>query len=197
MTEVVLVAEDDLSMAVAVRVIASSNGNIHVSNRVVARGFGNIKRSIRKYRQASRVVPHVVLTDLDRMECPATLRREWQASDLPKSMLFCVAVHETESWLLADRHGFAQFAKVPANKVPAVPEALQDPKAALLRLVRNSRSRRLATELLPAHGSAASIGPLYNERLIGFVRIDWDIEVATAACASLQRMRARLAEFPA
>jgi hypothetical protein len=181
---VALVAEDDLSMAVMNRLVAASGRPIEVSRRLVERGFGNIKRSVSKYRQASKVIPHVVLTDLDRAACPSALRAEWGVADLPTSMLFRVAVRETESWLLGDRHG-----------LPQNPETLQDPKQSLINLVRRSRKRRLREELVPAHGSSASIGPLYNERLGEFVAQSWDIDAASQTCLSLQRARQRFASF--
>jgi len=192
---IAIVAEDELSMAVAERVVTASGRPFVVSRRLVERGFGNIKRSIKKYRQASHVVPHVVLADLDRTECPALLRRQWEAEDLPGSMLFRVAVRETESWILGDSGGFAQFASIATNKMPAAPEALSDPKSVLIGLVRRSRNRRLASELVPAHGSAVPIGPLYNERLCSFVRERWNLETAAGACPSLRRMQVRLATF--
>lgn len=182
-------------MTVMDRIVAASGRPFEVSRRLVERGFGNIKRSMLKYRQASHVVPHVVLTDLDRAACPAALRAEWDAADLPPSMLFRVAVRETESWLLGDRHGFANFAAVALNKVPQDPEALQDPKETLVGLVRRSRKRRLIDELVPAHGSSVSIGPLYNEKLGAFAAQSWNIDAASDACPSLRRARQRLAGF--
>lgn len=182
-------------MAVLNRLVAASGRPVEVSRRLVERGFGNIKRSVSKYRQASHVIPHVVLTDLDQAECPAALRAEWGVADLPTSMLFRVAVRETESWLLGDRLGFAAFAAVAPNKMPQNPEALTDPKQSLINLVRRSRKRRLIEELVPAYGSSASIGPLYNERLGQFVTQSWDIDAASQACLSLQRARRRFASF--
>ena len=182
-------------MAVVDRIVAASGRPFAVTRRLVERGFGNIKRSVPKYRQASHVVPHVVLTDLDRAACAAVLRDEWGAADLPASMLFRVAVRETESWLLGDRHGFATFAAVALNKVPQEPEALQDPKGTLIGLVRRSRKRRLIQELVPAHGSSVAIGPLYNERLGAFAEHTWDIDAASGVCPSLRRMRQRLEGF--
>ena len=192
---IAIVAEDELSMAVAERIVDASGRSFVVSRRLVERGFGNIKRSIKKYRQASHVVPHLVLADLDRTECPALLRRQWYAEDLPGSMLFRVAVREIESWILGDCSGFARFASIATNKVPVAPEILSDPKGVLIGLVRRSRNRRLAAEMVPAHGSSVPIGPLYNERLGSFVRDRWNLETAAGACPSLKRMQARLITF--
>jgi len=182
-------------MAVMERVVKSSGRPFVISRRFIERGFGNIKRSVTKYRQASHVIPHIVLTDLDGGACPVALRAEWGATDLPDFMLFRVAVRETESWLLGDRDGFADFASVAKVKISVEPEQLPDPKEALIDLVRRGRNKRLAAELVPSPGSAASIGPLYNEKLISFVEQRWDVEAAAAACPSLHRMRQRLASF--
>lgn len=192
---IALVAEDDLSMAIAQRVVAASDRDFEVASRFVARGFGNIKRSMLKYCQASHVTPHVVLTDLDQEVCPVALRGAWDVQALPRTLLFNVAVREIESWLLADRIGFAKFLGVPPIKLPAQPEAVMQPKETLMSIVRRSRSRRLAAELVPAAGSAARIGPLYNERLCRFALSDWDIGAAAVASPSLQRMRSRLEQF--
>jgi hypothetical protein len=194
-TRIALVAEDELSMAVLERTVTASGRPFLVARRLVEHGYGNIKRSITKYLQASHVLPHVVLTDLDRAECPAALRAEWGASNLPHSLLFRVAVRETESWLLGDREGFAAFTSVPKNKISPTPEEIPDPKNTLVGLVRHCRNRRLAVELVPRPGSPVPIGPLYNERLISFVRNRWNIDSAAEACPSLQRLRDRLTTF--
>ncbi len=193
--DIAVVVEDDLSLAVLERIISSSSSSLRITRRLVERGFGNIKRSITKYRQASHVIPHVVLTDLDNAECAATLRRGWKAESLPETMLFRVAVRETEAWLLADQASFARFAGIPAKKVPLWPDALPDPKQALINLVRNSRSRRLAAELVPAQGSRVTIGPLYNERLAAFAREQWRPAAAAECSPSLHRTIDRLSSF--
>ena len=182
-------------MAVLKRVVMSSGARFSVAREFVERGAGNIKRSVSKYKNSSHVFPHLVLTDLDDAICPAALRVHWDVADLPARMLFRVAVRETESWLLGDRTGFARFAGIPLNKMPLRPEILSRPKETLMSLTKRGRNRRLAVELVPAAGSGARIGPLYNERLVPFVVGQWDIDAAGAQCPSLQRMRDRLQGF--
>lgn len=193
--DVALVVEDALSYEVMARLLAATGRGYHVTLPLVERGCGNIQRSITKYRNASNILAHVVLTDLDQAECPYTLRKKWGVETLPKSMLFRVAVRETEAWLLADRAGFATFAGIPISKVAREPEALADPKQTLINLVRHSRNKRLAAEIVPPQGSRVSIGPLYNERLCRFVRERWDLDAAIEIAPSLQRTFARLKTF--
>lgn len=193
--DIALVVEDELSRAVMERVLASTGRGYTIKLPLVERGFGNIRRSVAKYRNASHWLPHVILTDLDEVECAPTLRKQWGVAQLPDSMLFRVAVREAEAWLLADRHGFAAFAGISANKVTQQPEDLRDPKQTLINLVRRSRNRRLASELVPAVGSALPMGPLYNERLSAFARNDWNVNTAKTVSPSLLRTIDRLQTF--
>ena len=96
---------------------------------------------------------------------------------------------------MADQSGFSRFVGVPQNKVAHAPEALDDPKQALINLVRHSRNRRLVAELVPEQGTSMSKGPLYNERLGQFVREKWDVAAAMQAAPSLSRTVNRLQLF--
>ncbi len=192
---IALVVEDDLSLAVMERVIASIPRPYVITRPFVTRGFGQIKQSVVKYRQASHVLPHVVLTDLDRANCPASLRQDWQVSSLPANMLFRVAVRTCEAWVLADRHAFASFSGVALAKLRFDPDGLAEPKQALINLVRRSRNHRLVNEIVPAPSSASATGPLYNIRLTEFVRSHWNPLTAAVNSYSLRRTIARLQTF--
>lgn len=193
--QLALVAEDDLSMAVLERVCADVRHDAVVARRLVERGVGNIKRSLDKYRNASRVIPHVVLADLDRSPCPPALLADWQALRLPRSLMLRLAVRATESWLLGDAEAFSAYVGVPRHRLPDRPEEEADPKAALIGVVRRSRLRRLRDEIVPAPGSALKIGPHYNERLIPYVQQHWRPGLAASACPSLARLVLRLRHF--
>jgi hypothetical protein len=190
--DIALVVEDQLSLAVCERLIAEVAPALQVSQRLVMRGAGQIRKSLLRFRQASHVMPHLVLTDLDTLACAPTLLQGWGALDLPASLLLRVAVREVEAWVLADRQAFADFASIPVTKISAEPESLPDPKQVLVNLVRQSKSRRLRAELVPEQGTALSIGPLYNERLGQFVQTTWNPARAAEQAPSLQRTRHRL-----
>lgn len=193
--EVALVVEDVLSLVVMEKVLTHTGRGYRVVRTMVERGVGNIRQSIAKYRNASHALAHVVLTDLDQATCPPLLREQWGVATLPDSMLFRIAVREVEAWVLADRVGFAGFAGIPQSKVSQTPETLVDPKQTLINLVRQSRNRRLAAELVPLQGSSMSKGPLYNERLSQFVREKWDVAAAMQTAPSLKRTVDRLHHF--
>ena len=187
--------EDELSAAVIRKVIHASGRKFAVSRVINARGYGRLKADVAKYKTACHVLPHVVLTDLDQYVCPPALLKDWKAITLPPQLLLRIAVREVEAWLLADREGIANYLSIAKTKVPQYPEAEADPKRTLINLARKSRKRRLAIELVPAMGSSASIGPLYNARLSEFVNEHWNIERARKVAPSLDRALLRLIAF--
>lgn len=195
MQSIGVVVEDELSGAVMRRLIVTTGRNFIIERMINARGSGQIKSGIEKFRTSSYALPHIVLTDLDRYPCPPALLEDWGVIDLPPQFLFRIAVREVESWLLADREGIAEFLHVAVSKVPHAPEAEVDPKRTLLNLARRSRKKRLAQELVPALGSSAQIGPLYNARLCEFVNDKWNVEEAKQLADSLSRTLSRLSEF--
>jgi len=187
-------AEDELSCEV-LRKLVTASGRFAISSEINTRGNDQLRKSIKKFKYASHVLPHIVLTDLDRYPCPPALIKDWGAGKLPTRLMLRIAVREVEAWLLADRYGIADFLQVSLNKIPLAPELEPDPKRTLLNLARKSRSRRLTQELLPEQGSVACIGPLYNARLSEFVNTTWNLEQACDAAPSLARAVSRLTSF--
>lgn len=188
--------EDELSGAVLQRLINEVRPQLTVDRPINTHGNAKLLKGVGRYSAMSRAgFPHIVLTDLDRSPCPPYLLTRWGVPALPGLMLFRIAVREVEAWLMADRTGFAALLGIPLSKVPLTPDELVDPKQALLNFVRRCRRSALKRDMLPATGSAASIGPFYNDILIRFVRDDWDISVATKHSPSLKRAVFRLGTF--
>jgi len=192
---VIVAVEDELSGAVMSRLISFSRRDFLINRVFNARGNARLKDGMTKFREASRVLPHIVLTDLDRCPCPPELIDSWNAKQLPPQLLFRIAVREVESWLMADRKGIAAFLHIDISKVPQAPEAEEDPKRTLINLARRSRKRRLSLEIVPEAGSSAKIGPLYNTHFVNFVNSDWDIEQARLCAPSLDRTISRISTF--
>ena len=192
---IIIAVEDELSGAVMSRLISFSGRNFIINRIFNARGNARLKDGMTKFREASRVLPHIVLTDLDRCPCPPVLLGNWNANQLPPQLLFRIAVREVEAWLLADREGIAEFLHIDVSKVPHAPEAEDDPKRTLINLARKSRKRRLSQEIVPEVGSSAKIGPLYNIHFVNFVNTRWDIEQACSYAPSLARTLSRISTF--
>lgn len=197
MTEFAVATEDALSEAVA-EILLLQIGNYSVVKRLRKSGFGYLKERISDFnRMAAKVMPVLLVTDLDRGECAAELVNSWLPGGPNANLLFRVAIRETESWVLADRSGFAEFLGVSIAKIPDRPDDLPDPKRALLDLVRTSRRRDLRADMLPTPGISFPVGLGYNERLTGFVRRQWDCRRAAEVSPSLARAVRRVADFDA
>lgn len=187
-----LAYEDDLSLEIVLRILESpgvilSNKRFLVGTLFHGRGFGSLKRNIIGFNKASKGMPYLILTDLDDEECAPIMVREWLQQTRNPNLIFRIAVREVESWVLADRPGFAKFLGISQNKMPGNPDDLPDPKAYLISLAKISRKRALREDIVPKQGSTAKQGPAYNERLVSFVRAAWNPSTARQFSPSLNR----------
>lgn len=187
-----VIVEDILSEAV-MRCLLDHLGYEGHPTYLVTRGNGQIRSNIERYKAASRVIPHIILTDLDRHSCPPTLLDVWGVGALPSTMLLRVAVREVEAWLMSDRKNLAAYLSSSVTRLPIYPEQEPDPKTTLFNVIRKTRKRRLIDEMVPQPG--AHIGPLYNERMCEFVRNHWQVEIAKVNAPSLARTHLRISEF--
>jgi hypothetical protein len=150
-------------------------------------GKSQLQKKIKGYNNAAHRSPWIVLVDLDHdEECAPLLRDEWLPQPASK-MCFRIAVHEVETWLLADRKGIARFLGVPQSAVPRDSEAIDDPKKAMVDLARRSRWRAIREDMVPREGSGRPVGSAYAARLIEFVHEDWCPKTAMDASDSLKR----------
>ena len=191
-----IATEDPLSEAVANRLIEAENKGMHVAVSMGRKGNGYLRSNLTSLTKIARSVPVLLLTDLDRVECPAILIENWcRVQDLPTMMLFRVAVHETEAWLLSDREGFAEFSGVPLHRIPLNPESLSDPKDFLINLVRRFGRRDIKADIVPERGSTAKVGFAYNQALCNFTHRAWSLDRASQTADSLNRARRRIHEL--
>jgi hypothetical protein len=126
-----------------------------------------------------------VVRDLNNdADCAPNLVRRFLPRPAPM-MMFRVAVHAAEAWLLADHERIASFLKVPPVTIAVQPERLVDPKGELVRLAAGSRSRAIRDDMAPLPGSSARVGPGYTNRIIEFARDHWRPRVASRRSPSL------------
>ena len=189
-----LVYEDDLSAVVMKKILNSFPKKYLVSAAYNKHGFAAIKRDLKGFNQAARFTPFFVLTDLDQNECPPSLIREWMTFDRHPHLIFRVAVREVESWVMADRQGFAKFAAVALKRLPDKPDDLSDPKATLFEIIKKSKKRELKDDILP-HYSGDRMGPNYNGCLASFILQSWDMQNALRYSPSLKRAHNHLQIF--
>jgi hypothetical protein len=190
-----LAVEDELSEAVLRKILSQSNRPFAVGTCFNRGGFGYIRKMIRGFNNAAKGTPFLILTDLDSIPCAPELMSTWLKEPVHPNLMFRVAVREVETWLLADGAGFAKFLGIRRTLAPADVDAIDDPKACLIRLARKSPRRELRWDIAPPPGSTRKIGPNYNGRLISFVRDRWNLSAATLSSPSLQRTVKAVARF--
>lgn len=158
-------------------------------------GYGYLKKSITGYNHAAKTTPFLVLADLDNIECPPALIREWLPHPKHPNLLFRIAVREIEAWLLAHREAFAEFLGIPVRSIPFIVDTINDPKQFLLSLAKKSKKRQLREAITPAPGSTARVGPDYNGQLGVFVERWWNVASAMRHSPSLKRTVKAVKEF--
>jgi hypothetical protein len=159
------------------------------------RGKPDLRQRVGAYNRDAVRSPWIVLVDLDRdADCAPPLRALWLPRPAPM-MCFRVAVRAMEAWLLADREQLARFLSVPAARVPLAPEAVPDPKRAVVDLAIHSRRRAIREDMVPRVGSGRPVGPAYASRLIEFVEDHWRPEIAAQSSDSLRRCCERVDEL--
>jgi hypothetical protein len=190
-----LATEDELSEAVVRRLLGFAGRGYEIGTAYRRGGFGYLRRTIAGWNRAAQGVPFIILTDLDEHACPKALIDDWLTEPLHQNLLFRVAVREVEAWLLADRESLSRFLVVGEHLVPASPESIKDPKAALIELARKSKSAVMRDRIVPNRGSSAKQGPDYNGCLVEFVETRWNVRSAAFSSPSLARTLKRIAAF--
>ena len=197
MRQLALATEDAVSEAVGIRLVEDTGSDLTVTQRLRRGGFGYLRSRMRSFCEIARRTPVLLLTDLDRGNCPATLIEDWSRREtIPEQLLFRVAVRQVESWLLADRDGIARLFKVSIRHLPLDPDALPDAKRSLLQLAQRA-PRAVRENLVAESGAAAAQGLGYNAVLSNFVSTRWDPSRAGHLSNSLARARTRLMELAA
>ncbi|MDD2372124.1 MAG: hypothetical protein WC109_01020 [Syntrophomonadaceae bacterium] len=190
-----IIFEDILSEAVIRQIMAQSGRSYQIANAYNGRGNGYIKKNICGFNKAAQGMPYFVLTDCDKYRCAIALIKDYLPDKIHPNMLFRIAVPEIESWLLADREGFAEYLGISINLIPINVDSLLDPKQSLINLARKSRKKDLRTGIVPKSNSTAIQGPNYNHCLIPFVKESWSLENACNNSESLLRALNSLLNF--
>ena len=194
--DIYLAIEDILSEAVAKKLLEASGFDFQIQHSFCKQGNGYLKSNLEKFRKIAQTTPVLLLTDLDNEDCAPNLIRRWLGKKtVPNSLLFRVAVRETEAWLLADAEGFAAFSGVPPNKIPQDVESMPDPKSKLIELVRHYGNRSVKADIVPEPGVIAKVGLAYHAALCTFVSEHWSPERAERVTDSLARTRLSITEL--
>jgi len=191
-----VIGEDALSVALGERLVQACLPDwqlVHPS--IDTKGVTKLQAALPRYLvQAQHVQPVLCVADTDGA-CPVAWRQRW----LPRPharMVLRLANTESESWLLADREGFARHLGLPLNKLPWQPDGEPDPKGLILTLARKSTLRHVRHELVSADNPGKP-GSGYNLHLVQFTRQHWSAQAAAEHSPSLQRAMQCLQRLPA
>jgi hypothetical protein len=120
-------------------------------------------------------------------------RDEWLATKpLPASLVFRIAVREVESWVLADHLAMRELVGK-KGVLPRQPDALPDPKQALLGLGKFA-PKSVRDDLIKTIDGQLRQGVGYNARLVHWINTVWKPERAAEHSPSLAQARVRLQE---
>ena len=191
LNSVILAVEDELSEAISTKILKSFGIEI----MIVLREGGNayLRQKAPELNRSANGVDIFLLTDLDSPEdCPPGLIHSWIKGPLNPKFLFRVAVMEVESWLMADRMGFAAFLSIPLHRIPSSTDSILNPKEFLISLAQRSQKKTIREALVPVQGATLSVDNEYNTLLSEFVQDHWDLERAASASPSLKQTLDRL-----
>ena len=194
-TSIILAVEDDLSETVLRVILEQSNKKYDVVACYGRRGREYLRKMMNAFNSASRNFPHLVLTDLDSVDCPMMLINEWLPYPKNSKLIFRIAVREVEAWVMADRRAFADFLGIKVHLVPEQLDQVEDPKKLLFELTRKSRNRELKESILPLSGGISKVGPDYNGQLGFFVKEFWRVNLAIGHSLSLERANRAILNF--
>ena len=189
------VYEDEPTHQVMLKLYEFFRGIFTESKSIPCYGKGKIKKQIEAYNYAAQYNHYFIITDLDdSYNCAPLLVNEWLPKPKTSKFLFRVAVHEIESWLLADRENFSTFFSISKALIPLNPDNEQNPKQTVISLAKRSKKREIREDVVPID-NFARIGPGYNLQLQKYIQNNWDIELARKNSPSLDKAIKSLERF--
>jgi hypothetical protein len=137
--------------------------------------------------KSSKFIPFFVLIDSDNEGCAKKLLDDLVKRTPPSNFILRIAVHEIESWVLADFNNLIKALNIKSGRCPVNTDTIIQPKEYILNLVRKSASKSIKKSLLPTKVGGASQGPGYNSVMVQFVTDKWNISNASLNSESLNR----------
>lgn len=192
-------AEGLLDAAVARRVIAAAGcqpGRDFVS-RSRAKGKDALDRRLRGLAAGAKFRPILVLRDLDN-DAPcggALVSALWDkaiGAAPHEGLVVRVAVRAVEAWVLADAEGLAGATGCDPALTPTDPDGLDDPKAALIAMLRAAPRRALRRDVGLLKPTDGIDRPRIAAWLDEFVTGGWQPRRASRRSPSLRRCLAAI-----
>lgn len=196
MAQLTVVTEDIITEVLVRRLVQHIDPRSEIVLNIGRKGRSYVISKLRNFNRAAQGMKILAVIDRDSSSvCPINCIREWVGLDVNRNLVIRFAEMEAESWVMADRDAIAAFLDVPANRVPQSPDALLDAKQSLVNIARRSRSSRVRSEICPAAGATALVGPGYNAALEEFISSSWRARQAIRNSESLRRAELRIRQL--
>lgn len=202
--DVYIVGEDPVTKAVLRRIIQDYAPHLHVKGELPARG-SEIKAKMQSFNKMAMSYPVIVLSDQDANYCgPAAKKKLLEGiSPISSDLLVNIACDEAETWLYADRKGFANFLHVPETEMPMALEDYYGGAKKRTEISVPCKTSYHLTHFLIKHSSNMTLrkqiqsnrsckGKEYNTAILPFIENRWNIEEARKLSYSLQGMIKRI-----
>ena len=179
--------EDVLSEAVINRLLSQLWPEAVIYKKFFGRGSGYLKSHLQAFINSSKSNPFFVLIDSDNESCAKKMLNSLLQKVPPSNFIFRIAVHEIESWILADFDNLIKTLNVKSGRCPSNLDTIKLPKEYILNLARKSASSLIKKSLLPTKVGGATQGPGYNSIMVRFAMEKWNISNASLHSESLNR----------
>ena len=149
LNSIILAVEDELSEAISTKILNSFDIEIGT----VLREGGNtyLRQKAPELNRSASGMDVFLLTDLNSSEdCPPGLIHSWIKGSINPRFFFRVAVMEVESWLMADRTGFASFLSIPIHRIPFPTDDILNLKNTLFRWHEEVKKEYYGTNWFPS-----------------------------------------------
>lgn len=191
-----LVYEDEIHQNLLSKLIneIAPDFRIHTSYKSGSRF--SIKQKLYSFNKAAKILPFIILADLDETECAPVKKQNWIPFEQHPNLFFHIAINEGESWLLADHDSISSYLGVSLailKRDARDANTINDPKQYLLNLAKKSRRKIIQEGIVPKRYS--KVGPLYNTIMSDFVQNYWNIQKARSHSESLDRFIYKLHAF--
>jgi hypothetical protein len=146
--EIDYIGEGPTDDAIARRLITAAAGipGISWGTRGLIKGKSGLDPRLKglNARLCQGSSPILVLRDLDNDAPCAPALIKTLVSDPHKHLVLRICVRAAEAWLLADARAYSKYCGLALSKIPADPESLQNPKAAILAWVGGRGAPKLS-----------------------------------------------------
>jgi hypothetical protein len=180
--------EDILSEAVITRILSRFFPEARIARRFHGRGSGYLKLHLQAFVNGSRHIPYFVLIDSDRESCAKKFLTTLIKDKPPRQCMLRIAVHEVESWLLADFNNLLKSLKIQSGKCfYNNTDEIERPKEYILKIIDRGAPEVIKKSLIHASCGGATQGPGYNSFMVRFAMEQWNIDAALYHSESLKR----------